>query len=414
MASDSRLVGLPCPRFVPNKVLFSSARGVVLIIGPWNYPFQLVLLPLIGAIAAGNCVVIKPSEVAVHTSKWLTNVVGGVLDRQRIKFIPGGVKETTLLLKQRWDYIFYTGNPTVGKIVMTAAAVHLTPVTLELGGKSPVIFDKCNLNVSVRRLVMGKFLNMGQTCVAPDYVFIPEELEAEFVTVFKNTLMEFFGDDLQRSPDLSRIINKHHVARLKGLLSAEPSSSILLGGRVDEQDLWVEPTLVKPQSGAPLLTEEIFGPILPIIIYKDLRSVISHINRLGQPLALYIFSDDSAFVDRIVQNTRSGAVVINETVSHASFRDLPFGGVGSSGFGRYYGKYSFDTFSHERPIVWRPTWKDPALRFPPYNDSSISIITRLARYTMPSMSTVGVTTAVAAASLFAARRIGFRGPRARL
>lgn len=390
---------------------------MVLIIGPWNYPFQLVLLPLIGAVAAGNCVVIKPSEVAPHVARWLADVIGSVLDRERIKFVLGGVKEITALLSQRWDYIFYTGNPTVGKIVMTAAAAHLTPVTLELGGKSPVIFDSSenlDLEVSVRRLVMGKFLNMGQTCVAPDHVFIPEKMEVRFVQIFKEVLWEFFGDKPQTSPELSRIINKHHLMRLKAMLAAESPGAVLMGGQVDEADLFCSPTLVKARLGGPLMTQEIFGPILPLVTYTNIKEVIQTINNQGQPLALYIFSTNFEFVDFIVKNTRSGAVAINETVSHASFRDLPFGGVGSSGFGKYYGKYTFDTFSHDRSILWRPLWKDPSLRFPPYSSSSLSIIRRLQRYSLPTLEKVGMVTTVAGLSFFAAKRLASHLPRARL
>lgn len=386
------------------------------IIGAWNYPFQLVLLPLIGAIAAGNCIVVKPSEVSESSTKWLMQFVAPVLDAKRIVFVEGGVKETTILLQQKWDFIFYTGNASVGRIVATAAANFLTPVTLELGGKCPAIFDGSIFPTSfaktaVKRLIMGKFLNMGQTCVAPDYCLIPASFESIFVSLVKEVLFEFFGPkDPRFSPYLARIVNRKHFLRLKNLLASLSSDDkILVGGNMEEADLWIEPTLVRvgwdansilklqnsdkksqtdSTSLGPILTEEIFGPILPFVVYDDasqlapLVQLISH-----EPLALYIFSTNQDFSKNLIKSTRSGSIGINEVVSQASFRDLPFGGVGSSGTGQYYGKRTFDLFSHSRPILQREPVPDAPIRFPPYNETDLKLIANLQPYSLPAAVT---------------------------
>ena len=421
-------------------------RGVVLIIGAWNYPFQLVLLPLIGAIAAGNCAVVKPSEVSEEVFKWMVKVLAPRLDPQRIIFVSGGVKETTELLSQKWDYIFYTGNGTVGKIVMEAAAKNLTPLTLELGGKCPVIIDDLSsdggmfmpgpcsgveegkvfgisfrpsltsnpiscvdscLNTCVKRIVMGKFLNMGQTCVAPDYVILPSSLERSFINALQHVLLQFYGADTKQSEHLSRIINQKQYERLALLLkSASQDANIVIGGKDDINDLWIEPTIVKvllphqvspmkksterrKSSLHPLLTQEIFGPILPYVTYNDPSEIVPLVNRISeQPLALYVFSTRKVFLHAIVPHTRSGAVSINECVSHASFRDLPFGGTGSSGFGQYYGKRTFKLFSHHLPVLKRTlSTPDPSIRYPPYSKNDLKTIYRLQPLSLPAKLT---------------------------
>lgn len=313
-----------------------------MIIGPWNYPLQLVILPLVGAIAAGNCVVIKPSEISSHVSNWLFTNLNQYLDSKRIIVIEGGIEETNRLLQQKWDYIFYTGNLNVGKIVMKAASEFLTPLTLELGGKCPVIVSSdVDMNLVCKRVALGKFMNMGQTCVSPDHIFVPHEKLDQFIEEMKNTLIEFFGSNPQNSKDLSRIINKYdflqffiltifqrnHLFRLKSLIS-QHKNSIVLGGQFDEDDLYLAPTLIlEPNINSSLVSDEIFGPILPIFTYKeDIKPVISQINEKGQPLSIYIFCKDLKFADYIINHTRSGSVSINETVVQATCRDLPFGG----------------------------------------------------------------------------------------
>lgn len=430
----------------------SFPRGVVLIIGAWNYPFQLVLLPLIGAIAAGNCAVVKPSEVSESATKWLMRFVAPVLDTERIVFVEGGAQETTVLLNHRWDFIFYTGNAAVARIIMSAASKFLTPVSLELGGKCPAIFDDLSTNdlhsspslsaplngtkstqnsnsspsssigsfgsnsftkTAIKRLLMGKFLNVGQTCVAPDFCLIPKSFEKEFIQLVQQTLTQFFGCNPRQSAHLARIVNSRHFLRLKRLIESTSSGSIVIGGSMDENDLWIDPTIVKIDLSAediiskslgekgkensfslpPLLTEEIFGPILPFIVYEDASQIPALVNLIcQQPLALYVFSQNSDFSRRIINATRSGSVSINETVSHASFRDLPFGGVGSSGIGQYYGKSSFDLFSHTRPILQRDLVPDAPLRFPPHSDHSRELISRLQPYSMPAKIAPAIST----------------------
>lgn len=384
----------------------------------------------------------KPSEVSEEVMRWMMNVMAPRLDTRRIVFVNGGVKETTELLRQKWDYIFYTGNGTVGKVILDAAAKTLTPVTLELGGKCPVVIDnlasdggtslkrsrgpigsierlklvfltsfrslyplcssESSLNTGVKRILMGKFLNMGQTCVAPDYLILPASLEQAFVETAKSVLTEFYGPQPKQSEHLSRIINHRHFSRLGLLLkSASQDATIVVGGQSDSKDLWIEPTIVKvllphqvtPSKKAgegkisslhPLLSQEIFGPILPYVTYDDVTQIVPLVNQISeQPLALYVYSSRKRFLDDIVPRTRSGAVSINECVSHASFRDLPFGGTGSSGFGQYYGKKSFTLFSHLRPILKRSlSTPDPSMRYPPHSPKELRVISRLQPFSL--------------------------------
>ncbi len=341
--------------------------GVVLIIGPWNYPVQTILLPLVSAIAAGNCVVMKPSEVSSHTSAVLARWLPKYLDSRTIKVFEGGALETTALLAQRWDHIFYTGNPEVARIVMGAAAKQLTPVTLELGGKSPCIVSRdADLDVAARRIVFGKFYNAGQTCVAPDYVLVEESIHDALVTRLSSTVRAFYGDDPQQSPDYGRIINSKHHERLARLLSG---AQIVSGGQTDPTDRYIAPTIlrdVRPED--PVMREEIFGPILPVISVSDLDAAIAFVNERPLPLAIYGFTRSRSNQERILERTRSGGVTFNHVWLHLAVPDLPFGGIGESGMGAYHGRTGFETFSHRKAVLTKPFRPDPSVLYPPYRD----------------------------------------------
>eukprot|EP01087_Luapelamoeba_hula_P000937 TRINITY_DN1069_c0_g1_i1.p1 TRINITY_DN1069_c0_g1~~TRINITY_DN1069_c0_g1_i1.p1 ORF type:complete len:469 (-),score=78.96 TRINITY_DN1069_c0_g1_i1:152-1558(-) len=346
--------------------------GLVLVIAPWNYPVNLCLCPLIGALSAGNCVALKPSEVAVQTSKVLTELIPKYLDTSAVKVIEGAVPETTALLKLKWDHIFYTGNGTVGRIVMRAAAEHLTPVTLELGGKSPCIVDKeVDQDVAARRIIWGKFANAGQTCIAPDYLLIHQDILEEFSAKLVKQITEFYGDNPAESIDYGRVINDRHVRRLATLLEDVPKESILAGGQFDAENHYMAPTLLKglPIDSCKAMEDEIFGPILPMFPIANMDEALGIINSRPKPLALYLFSKNSHHHDAVMERTTSGGLVINDTLVHFVVPDLPFGGVGESGMGAYHGKASFDTFSHRRSVLNKTTWFDASARYPPYNDT---------------------------------------------
>jgi aldehyde dehydrogenase (NAD+) len=374
------------PERVPTPVIIQPGRsevhreplGVVLVIGPWNYPFQLVMSPLVGAIAAGNTVVLKPSEVAPHTSALIARLVPQYLDPDAVAVVEGGIPETSALLEQRFDHVFYTGNGYVGRIVMTAAAKHLTPVTLELGGKSPCIVDRsADLDVAARRIVFGKFYNAGQTCVAPDYVLADASIRDRLLDKMRTTVREFYGDDPRRSPDYGRIVNGRHVQRLAKLIpSGEPVTRV----EVDEGDRYISPTILRDVSNdSPAMADEIFGPILPVLTFGgDANEAIRFVNERPKPLALYVFSEDESFQRRILDGTSSGGATVNHVWLHLGVPGLPFGGVGESGIGHYHGKYSFETFSHRRGVLVKPTSIDPSLMYPPYDGLKARILKFLA------------------------------------
>jgi len=344
--------------------------GVALIIAPWNYPLSLALAPLVGALAAGNCAVIKPSEIAPATSKAITELVPRYLDRECIAVVQGGVAETTALLAERFDHVFYTGNGTVGRIVMTAAARHLTPVTLELGGKSPCIVDSdVDLKVAGRRIAWGKFFNAGQTCVAPDYVLVPPALEQPLLEEIKQAVTGFFGAEPKGSPDYGRIVSARHHERLSKLLA---SGEVVVGGHTDPATRYIAPTVLRNVApDSPVMADEIFGPILPVLTVPDVDAAIAFVNARPKPLALYVFSKKRGTVEKVLERTSSGGVCVNDTVTHLLPPDLPFGGVGPSGMGAYHGKASFDTFTHYKSVLDRSTWLDPDLRYPPYSDNKL-------------------------------------------
>jgi len=356
--------------------LYKDPLGVVLVIAPWNYPFQLALGPLIGAIAAGNCAVLKPSEISANTSALIADLCRRYLDQDCLRVVEGGVPETTDLLEQRWDHIFYTGNGVVGRIVMTAAAKHLTPVTLELGGKSPAIVGRsADLDAATRRIAWGKFWNCGQTCVAPDYVLVHEHVHDRFIAQMRSVVREFYGDDAQASPDFGRIINEHHFQRLQKLLG---SGDIAIGGQVDPTDRFISPTvLVNVPHDAPIMGEEIFGPILPVITIRDVDDAIAFVNARPKPLAMYIFAKDRVAQQRIIGRTSAGGVTVNHAWLHLAVPGLPFGGVGESGMGAYHGKRTFDTFTHEKSVLVKSTLVDPPLLYPPYSEIKERWIKRL-------------------------------------
>jgi aldehyde dehydrogenase (NAD+) len=344
--------------------------GVVLVIAPWNYPVHLLLLPMAYALAAGNAVVGKPSELSSATSAALARLVPAYLDRDAVSIVEGDAPVVTALLEQRWDHIFYTGNGRVGRIVMKAAAEHLTPVTLELGGKSPVIVDSgANLDVAAKRIAWGKFVNAGQTCVAPDYVLVDRQVESRFVEALVRAVGAFYGSDPRSSPDYARIINERHWDRLHGLLAGSSSSQVVLGGQGDRATRYLAPTVISNATwDDPVMGEEIFGPILPVLAVDGVGAAIATINAHDKPLALYVFAEKQAVIDRVVAETSSGGVGANVTLLQLAVPDLPFGGVGESGMGAYHGKYGFDTFTHRKAVLQRPTRLDPSVTYPPYTN----------------------------------------------
>ncbi|HEY9860245.1 MAG TPA: aldehyde dehydrogenase [Candidatus Obscuribacterales bacterium] len=363
------------PRKVATPVTFMPASaqicpqplGVVLIIAPWNYPFQLSMSPLVGAIAAGNCAIIKPSELAPRTSQVIANLIRQHFDPAFITAIEGGVETSQQLLAERFDHIFFTGGTAIGKKVMAAAAEHLTPVTLELGGKSPCIVDaEVPIELAARRIAWGKFTNAGQTCIAPDYLLVQRSIKPQLLSAIQQSIATFYGDNPAASPDFGRIINQKHFERLAPLVQ---SGKIVAGGDTNPAECYIAPTVLDGVSWSdPVMQEEIFGPILPVLEFEDLNEAIAQINQRPKPLALYFFSQNQQRQAQVLQETSSGGVCINDTILQVGVPELPFGGVGSSGMGRYHGKASFDTFSHERSILKKPFFLDFKLRYAPYGN----------------------------------------------
>jgi aldehyde dehydrogenase (NAD+) len=347
--------------------------GVALIIGPWNYPFQLVFGPLVGAIAAGNCAIVKPSEHAPHTSKVVADLIASIFEPNYVAVIEGDVQTSQALLEERFDHIFFTGGSAIGKVIMAAAAKHLTPVTLELGGKSPCIIDRdIQLEYAAKRIIWGKFINGGQTCIAPDYLLVDRTIAADFIPLLQQKITQFFGEDPAASPDLGRMIHQRHFDRLVRFLN---DGQAISGGNHDAATKYIAPTLLKNVSwDAPIMQEEIFGPILPIFEYDDLEEAIAIVNARPKPLALYFFSKNEQKQNRILSATSSGGVCINDTVMHVGVGELPFGGVGESGMGRYHGKYSFDTFSHYKSVLKKSFLVDLAWRYAPYTEAGLKQI----------------------------------------
>lgn len=347
--------------------IHSVPYGTTLVISPWNYPFQLLFAPVVGAIAAGNTVVMKPSELAPATSHLSMKLIEQVFPQEFVAVVEGGILTNQRLLEERWDYIFFTGGTEVGRIIAQAAAKFLTPTTLELGGKSPCIVDKtANLEVAARRVVWGKFVNAGQTCVAPDYLLLDKSVESEFLVKVKQTIQNFYGVQPKNSPDYARIISDRHFARLSGYLN---DGDIFTGGDTDADERYIAPTvMLNTSTDTPVMRDEIFGPILPIIPYSHLSDAIEFVNNRSRPLALYVFSEQKSVQEQVLTETISGGGCVNDTLTHLVVPGLPFGGVGDSGIGGYHGKHSFDTFSHKRGILTKPNALDINIRYAPYGD----------------------------------------------
>mmetsp|Transcript_15910 Transcript_15910/g.29115 ORF Transcript_15910/g.29115 Transcript_15910/m.29115 type:complete len:513 (+) Transcript_15910:156-1694(+) len=384
-----------------SSQIMYDPKGVVLILPPWNYPINLSIMSLVSVICAGNAAVIKPSEVAVESGKVVEHIVTTYLDSDCIKCVQGAVPETTALLNLRWDHIFYTGNGAVGRIVMKAASKHLTPVTLELGGKSPAYFDKsCNLSVSVKRLLAGKSMNNGQTCIAPDYVLLDKSIEKEFLKEIKKAIKAAYGSDLGSSSSWGRIINERHWDRITRLLdSSAHGGEVLTGGveKSDREQKLIPLTLVlNPQLDSQLMVEEIFGPILPIITVDGPDQAVEIITSREHPLALYCFASNQEVVDKFTTETTSGGVCVNDALFHIVNSNLPFGGVGSSGMGSYHGYYGFLEFSHQKAVMYRSTWLDPGVRYPPFHDGQAGKLADMIKREPMSANTKKLIAATAA------------------
>ncbi len=364
-----RAVGLPVFLQPGRAEVIREPLGCVLVIGPWNYPFLLSLQPLVSALAAGNTVVLKPSEHAPATSALIAELISAAFPTTTVQVVQGDGPVAQALLQERFDHIFFTGGERVGRLVMEAAARHLTPVTLELGGKSPaVVLRDADLEVSARRLVWGKCLNAGQTCIAPDYLLVDEAVETPLIERLGERIRQCFGDDPLASDDLGCLVNQAQFERLHALLEgARSRGQVLFGGQSDASRRRIAPTLIQVDSlDDPLMHEELFGPLLPVLRVNDLNEAIERINQRPKPLALYLFSKQRDAQQQILERTSSGGVCFNDVVMHVSVPDLPFGGVGNSGMGNYHGEAGFRTFSHERSVLRRPFRLDVPFRYPPY------------------------------------------------
>ncbi|WP_442593852.1 aldehyde dehydrogenase [Neobacillus sp. D3-1R] len=346
-----------------KSYIYPEPYGVALIIAPWNYPFQLAIAPLIGAIAAGNCAILKPSELTPNTSAFLAEMIKKNFPEEYIAVVEGGAETSTALLKEKTDYIFFTGSVQVGKIIMEAASKNLTPVTLELGGKSPcIVHEDANLKLAAKRIAWGKFMNAGQTCVAPDYMYIHKRVKKEFLQLMRESIYELYGQNVIETGNFTKIVSEKHFNRLITFLN---NGEIVMGGKYNSSKLLIEPTVLQNVSWTDkVMEDEIFGPILPVIEYDDLSQMIKVINDRSKPLALYIFSENSSVQEKIIDNVSFGGGCINDTVFHLSSPHLPFGGVGESGIGAYHGKGSFDVFSHEKSILKQTTAFDLPFRYP--------------------------------------------------
>lgn len=364
-----RKVKAPIHQYPSKTYVMYEPYGTVLIIGPFNYPFQLLIEPLIGAIAAGNCAVIKPSENTPTISALIKRLINETFEERYIRVVEGERETTTALIESSFDYIFFTGSVKVGKIVMKAAAENLVPVTLELGGKSPVIVDEtANLDIAAKRIVWGKLINTGQTCIAPDYLIAHKAVKAQLIEKLKTTIISFYGKDASASPDYGRIVSTKQLDRLISMLQID-KAKLIYGGSYNKDTLYMEPALIDNASWKDAsMEDEIFGPILPIMEYTDLNAVIQMINKNPKPLALYLFTEDKTIEKKVLESVSFGGGCINDTISHVTSPSLPFGGVGNSGIGGYHGEDSFKTFSHRKSILKKSTRFDMKLIYPPYGN----------------------------------------------
>jgi len=352
--------------------------GLALIIGAWNYPLQLILSPLVGVIAAGNCAILKPSEFAPHTAEVLDQMIRDAYPEDYLTIIRGERETSEVLLREKFDTIFFTGGTETGRAVMAAAARHLTPVTLELGGKCPcIVCHDAPVETTARRIIWGKFMNAGQTCVAPDHVWVDQRIAPALLDAMRKTLAEFHGEFPQQSPDYGRIVNRRHFERLAQYLK---QGNIVCGGECDPADLYMAPTVLTDVSlDSPVMTDEIFGPILPVMEFSDIDTVLTKLRDRPKPLALYLFTRERALQERVLATTQSGGVCINDTILQILGHDLPFGGVGESGMGSYHGRASFDCFSHRRVVMRRSFALDSRFRYPPPG-VSLPVLKRLLRF----------------------------------
>lgn len=358
-----------------KSYVVSEPYGSVLIIAPFNYPFQLVFEPLAGALAAGNTAVIKTSELAPNVSKIVKNLIEETFAGQYVKCIEGGVQTVSELLILKFGYIFFTGSAQTGKIVMQAAAKNLIPVTLELGGKSPVIVDEtANIKTAAEKIIWGKMLNAGQTCVAPDYLLVHEDVKNALVQEMIRSIEKFYGKDIEKSDSYGRIINSRHFNRIKAMIEKD-RNGILFGGKTDEKTKYIEPTLIEVSSrAAKTMKEEIFGPVLPVMTYNDLDKAIYGIKSEPKPLALYLFTSCKKTEKKVLLKVSAGNVTINDTILHIANHNLPFGGTGNSGIGNYHGKYSFTAFSHQKGILKKPEMPGFKFMYPPFTEKNLNII----------------------------------------
>ena len=363
--SKERRVPTPLAQFHAKSFTVQEPYGVVLIMSPWNYPVLLTLEPLIGALAAGNCCVLKPSAYSPETSNVIANLIREAFSPEYVTVVEGGRKENEDLLNQKFDYIFFTGGVSVGKLVMEKASAHLTPVTLELGGKSPCMVDHtANIPLTARRLVFGKYLNCGQTCVAPDYVLVEEAVKEQLLSCIQAEITKMFGADPLKNPDYGKMINQKHFDRICGLIDPE---KLVCGGQTEKEHLRIAPTvLAEVTADDAIMQEEIFGPVLPILTVKNMDEAIRFVQERPKPLALYLFTEDRKMEQRVLAETSYGGGCINDTIIHLATSQMGFGGVGNSGMGSYHGKKSFATFSHEKSMVKKSTWMDLPMRYQPY------------------------------------------------
>lgn len=374
--SAPKRVRTPLYLFPGKSKIQKEPYGSVLILGPYNYPVQLLAEPLVGAIAAGNCAVLKPSELTPHVSEAMYQIVHSTFKEEYIACVEGGVEVNQELLSQKFDYIFFTGSERVGRIVMKAAAENLTPVTLELGGKSPVIIEKtANIKEAARRIAWGKLMNAGQTCVAPDYVLVDESRKQQFLTEMKTAFSHLYGKEIKKNPDFGRIVNERHMERLQKILEQD-AKYLFCGGEADTLQRYIEPAILdlgKDQNAASM-QEELFGPILPVLSYHKLEDAVRFVNKRAKPLALYLFTKKRSAEKFVLERVSSGGVCVNDTISHLINPDLPFGGVGASGMGQYHGKYSFDTFTHEKSVFYKPAdWNLPVY-YPPFTKGKMNLV----------------------------------------
>lgn len=353
--------------FPSSDYIFNEPYGKVLVIAPWNYPFQLAMCPMIAAIAAGNSVVVKPSELTPATSAIVSKIIRETFDVKHVVAVLGDSSIAQDLLQKRWDYIFFTGSVAVGRKVAQAAAVHLTPVTLELGGKNPCIVDgSSDLKLAARRIVWGKFINAGQTCIAPDYILIASAYKKKFMELLQEEIIAAYGGDPSVSADFARIVNTSHFDRLAGLLEG---TNVFYGGQTDRDNLYIAPSIIDQDfPGGPIMQDEIFGPLLPVLSYESAPDIGHIIGRFEKPLALYAFTEHRKFANSLIQKYAFGGGCINDTVIHFANKRLPFGGVGNSGTGAYHGRWGFDTFTHKKSVIFKGNWLDLPFRYAPYKD----------------------------------------------